>query len=378
MKIKKCISFIAAGLILSSYPQNYIFAQDFQEYDSESGMHIIISDAEELPEGAVKITDEGTKNLFNEIEKKSYSKPILCWNCDLSENDIFAYNIVKYDNSTLEGRDANYRLLNNIGVFYQTCPLQTLTIYVENTDKEIMNYLDRTYKLRDNLQSFSYFTRIQSYFDDTGELRYKDRIHISGFHHDTKELAELICQDLNEKGYFASAEYQTASDKLISYTYYVMEYPETVLEDVKKIIAESGINADITPCEDKVNYFTIDFWDVENTTQMDVVNLRMKIYEVTGLIGISDSSDYTYSSSQTENSNYETDNYASANLASGDINSDGKVDITDITELSLALLGDTELTSAQQLLADVDADGDVKLTDLATLKQYISKQIDSL
>ncbi len=64
-------------------------------------------------------------------------------------------------------------------------------------------------------------------------------------------------------------------------------------------------------------------------------------------------------------------------INTGDINFDGKVDVTDLTELSLALLGDTELTSAQQQSADVDGSGDVKLADLATLKQYLSKQIDS-
>lgn len=65
-------------------------------------------------------------------------------------------------------------------------------------------------------------------------------------------------------------------------------------------------------------------------------------------------------------------------LLSGDINSDGKVDVTDLSELSLALVDNTELNEAQQKAVDVDGDGSVKLTDLATLKQYISKQIDSL
>lgn len=62
----------------------------------------------------------------------------------------------------------------------------------------------------------------------------------------------------------------------------------------------------------------------------------------------------------------------------GDINSDGLVDVSDLTELSLALLGDTELTSVQQKAADVDGDGTVKLPDLARLKQFISKVITSL
>lgn len=61
----------------------------------------------------------------------------------------------------------------------------------------------------------------------------------------------------------------------------------------------------------------------------------------------------------------------------GDINADGKTDVTDLTELSLALIGDTELTVTQQKAADVDGDGAVKLTDLAKFRQYLSKVISS-
>ena len=62
----------------------------------------------------------------------------------------------------------------------------------------------------------------------------------------------------------------------------------------------------------------------------------------------------------------------------GDINNDGIVDVSDLTELSLVLVDDIGLNAIQYGAADVDRDGAVKLTDLATLKQYLSKQIESL
>ena len=62
----------------------------------------------------------------------------------------------------------------------------------------------------------------------------------------------------------------------------------------------------------------------------------------------------------------------------GDINGSGIIDVTDITELSLALLGDSELSAARQKAADVDGDGAVTLADLARLRQYLSKKTDSL
>lgn len=64
----------------------------------------------------------------------------------------------------------------------------------------------------------------------------------------------------------------------------------------------------------------------------------------------------------------------------GDVNCDGKVDITDISVLALAIVDKKtdSMTAQQQKNADVNNDGSVALTDLATIKQYISKQIDKL
>ena len=61
----------------------------------------------------------------------------------------------------------------------------------------------------------------------------------------------------------------------------------------------------------------------------------------------------------------------------GDINSDGKIDTTDLTELSLALIGDKDLTEDQKKAADLDKDGKAALSDLARMRQYISKIITS-
>ena len=62
----------------------------------------------------------------------------------------------------------------------------------------------------------------------------------------------------------------------------------------------------------------------------------------------------------------------------GDIDSSGFIDITDLTELSLSLLGDIEFTDGQKSVADIDGDGSVTLADLARLQQYLSKKINSL
>ena len=60
----------------------------------------------------------------------------------------------------------------------------------------------------------------------------------------------------------------------------------------------------------------------------------------------------------------------------GDLNFDGKIDVTDLSELSLALADGKEFTDAQQNAVDVDKDGKVTLADLARMRQFLSTIIE--
>ena len=60
-------------------------------------------------------------------------------------------------------------------------------------------------------------------------------------------------------------------------------------------------------------------------------------------------------------------------LIYGDVNSDGIVDLTDLSCISLYLIGDKTLDKTALMLADVSYDGEINLADLATMKQYICK-----
>lgn len=62
----------------------------------------------------------------------------------------------------------------------------------------------------------------------------------------------------------------------------------------------------------------------------------------------------------------------------GDLNYDLVVDLTDLSELSLYLIGDGTISEYCMQFADVDKDGKVTLCDLARMRQYISKVIDEL
>ncbi len=62
----------------------------------------------------------------------------------------------------------------------------------------------------------------------------------------------------------------------------------------------------------------------------------------------------------------------------GDVDLNGEIDVTDISLLSLALVDHEELSENSFRNADVNGDGNVKLDDLATIRQYLSKKIQSL
>ena len=63
----------------------------------------------------------------------------------------------------------------------------------------------------------------------------------------------------------------------------------------------------------------------------------------------------------------------------GDLNSDGKVDITDLSLLSLHLIGDKPLeTDELKEAADVQYDKTIDLGDLACLRQFLSKKTDTI
>ena len=57
----------------------------------------------------------------------------------------------------------------------------------------------------------------------------------------------------------------------------------------------------------------------------------------------------------------------------GDVSKDGKVDITDLTMISLYLLDDIDFDSTQKMSGDVVYDSEVNLADLSLMKQYIMK-----
>ena len=73
----------------------------------------------------------------------------------------------------------------------------------------------------------------------------------------------------------------------------------------------------------------------------------------------------------------ETKETNTSEIIYGDHNSNGNADVTDLSILSLYLIGDTELKGDNALeAADIQYDGTVNLSDLAAFRQYLSKKTD--
>jgi hypothetical protein len=56
----------------------------------------------------------------------------------------------------------------------------------------------------------------------------------------------------------------------------------------------------------------------------------------------------------------------------GDVNEDGKVDVSDVTEIQKYIASMTELTDNQLLAADVNADGKIDITDATKIQKYLA------
>ena len=63
-------------------------------------------------------------------------------------------------------------------------------------------------------------------------------------------------------------------------------------------------------------------------------------------------------------------------VLSGDVNSDGKVTISDVTEVQRLLADFTDLSPEQRLAADVDRDGKVTVDDATAIQQYLAEYAD--
>ncbi|MDO5560652.1 MAG: glycosyl hydrolase [Oscillospiraceae bacterium] len=105
-------------------------------------------------------------------------------------------------------------------------------------------------------------------------------------------------------------------------------------------------------------------WHTEYITQQNSVENIKKVYN----------SDYVITLDELPEDLYTSQGTPTQEIVYGDLNDDKIVEMTDLTILSLYLLGDVKLNAQQIKAADVSGDGNVDLADLSHFKQYILKE----
>jgi len=184
-----------------------------------------------------------------------------------------------------------------------------------------------------------------------------------------KDVANAICSCLvkNEaasKVYYQPAFYNSAWIEVHT------NYPQEYSQKISEILKENDIEAEVKTLEGSSEYCKVIITD-SYESEFRAVEL---IYAGTG----QKTSVSAFLGGTSAMFPVETELLYSDKTVTGDIDLNGTIDVTDLTELSLALVGDKELTSEQKMAADVDSDGAVTLADLARLQQYLSKKIESL
>ena len=143
-------------------------------------------------------------------------------------------------------------------------------------------------------------------------------------------------------------------------------------DEISDIISQNEINASVEETGYDDGLCAVYIMD-EIVSIDSFIDLYSKIYEKTG-----QEPNISFMASVSESECPEIQVLHAEKYELGDIDGNGIIDLTDLSELSLALVGDKELTESQRKAADVDSDGAVKLADLAKFRQFLSKQISSL
>ncbi len=157
---------------------------------------------------------------------------------------------------------------------------------------------------------------------------------------------------------------------------------ETLTQTTTRPSAAVTTISDVKPTSKDTVIITTKYISVshpEKTTTFTTSTFKSSLSSVVET-SVADSEDISFTKPGTSNSNGAEDRFYYGSVMSaneyGDVNSDGKVDISDLTRLSLALLGDTKLTAAERFAADVIPSpySIPDLADMVTLKQFIMKE----
>ena len=193
------------------------------------------------------------------------------------------------------------------------------------------------------------------------------------------QSVEALFEELNETVAMEYFRFSPAYTSIAVCGLSALEYKEEDFDSLSAFIEENKL-----PCQVSVKTSEEFTWDTEKRSIVNVDEgifmeqlfiIRDEIYKNTGL---DCRTDFSFEESLSLSTPAENTRLFEHSGKIGDINNDSNVDVTDLSELSLALVGDKTLTEIQHISADVNRDGKAELSDLARMRQYVSRIITSL
>ena len=132
-----------------------------------------------------------------------------------------------------------------------------------------------------------------------------------------------------------------------------------------------------------ISWYSSDSSNSSQNGTLAVLKFRIKENAQTSELSVSYDKENVFDNSL-KNVSFDTQN-GRVNISSGesdiligDVNADGKIDITDATMIQKAVAELIELTDEQKKAADTNADGKVDITDATMIQKYVAELIDHL
>ena len=132
-----------------------------------------------------------------------------------------------------------------------------------------------------------------------------------------------------------------------------------------------------------ISWYSSDSSNSSQNGTLAVLKFRIKENAQTSELSVSYDKENVFDNSL-KNVSFDTQN-GRVNISSGesdiligDVNADGKINITDATMIQKAVAELIELTDEQKKAADTNADGKVDITDATMIQKYVAELIDHL
>ncbi|MBQ5988193.1 MAG: dockerin type I repeat-containing protein [Oscillospiraceae bacterium] len=278
----------------------------------------------------------------------------------------------------LDGLDENYMLIPASRLNPDTkdiYPASNASVVITETDLKDITELSYKYKVYYDspVQVNKINEALAKYNIELSQSDETENVYETNDIHDLKlkkEISEQLAKADHVKGIEELSEVSVVSEGFVAYIYTESDLEkDQIIEKYSKYGLEISHVKENTADDTKYIYY----FKFKQFIGKGISDLEYQ-KNLNELLDDSDIRiDFAFNAEISDSKEYSKNIYQACSSDSNfDINSDGKRDVTDLSMLSLYLIGDLTLTDTQLKASDVDGDGAVTLADLARFKQFLS------